>query len=98
LRKRRGAFRKQDHNTRAYSVWLPTQVADSVERIARSEGKLVDQLLLELIISTTNDRIETMEGRLSRIVGLIHEMEISISKTPMQEEKDATSKIGQNDV
>ena len=74
---------------RVFSIQLPTNVSDWVERVASAKGLTAEQQLGELITERARRDIEPLDVQLRRVNQLIKEIVVMAKKTPMQEEKDA---------
>ena len=74
---------------RSFSVQLPANVADWVGKAALRKEKTPEQFLRELIITSVEEEAMPLTLRLQRLDELVKKMQVTVKKTPMQEEKDA---------
>jgi hypothetical protein len=80
-------------NMRSFSVQLPANVADWVGKAALRKDKTPEQFLRELIITNVEEETMPLTLRLQRLDALVKKMQVTVNKTPMQEEKDAKTGV-----
>lgn len=80
-------------NMRSFSVQLPAQVADWMEKAALRKDKTPEQFLRELIIKSVEEEAMPLGIRLQRLDELVKKMVVIVKKTPMQEDKDAKTAV-----
>lgn len=98
MREPTSKFENKDTASRhSYWVRLPAHIADFLEQMARSERKMVDEVLQELIIRTVEDEAEPLEDRMRRVKALITKIAAAIRKMPMQQQKDAETRLARED-
>jgi hypothetical protein len=78
---------------RSFSVQLPANVADWVGKAAVRKEKTPEQFLRELIITSVEEEAKPLTRRLQRLDELVKKMQVTVKKTPMQEEKDAKTHV-----
>ncbi|MGA8856432.1 MAG: hypothetical protein WB643_04610 [Candidatus Bathyarchaeia archaeon] len=80
-------------NMRSFSVQLPANVADWMGKAALRKDKTAEQFLRELIITSVEEEAKPLTLRLQRLDELVKKMQVTVKKTPMQEEKDAKTGV-----
>jgi len=80
-------------NVRSFSVQLPANVTDWVGKAAVRKEKTPEQFLRELIITSIEEEAMPLTLRLQRLDELVKKMQVTVKKTPMQEEKDAKTHV-----
>ncbi len=78
---------------RSFSVQLPANVADWMGKAALRKDKTAEQFLRELIITSVEEEAKPLTLRLQRLDELVKKMQVTVKKTPMQEEKDAKTGV-----
>jgi len=80
-------------NMHSFSVQLPAKVADWVEKAALGKEKTPEQFLRELVITNVEEEPTPLTLRLQRLDELVKKMQVTVKKTPMQEQKDAKTTV-----
>lgn len=77
----------------SFLVQLPANVADWVGKAAVRKDKTPEQFMRELIITSVEEEAMPLTLRLQRLDELVKKMQVTVKKTPMQEEKDAKTHV-----
>ena len=78
---------------RSFSVQLPANVADWMGKAALRKEKTPEQFLRELIITSVEEEAMPLTLRLQRLDELVKKIQVTVKKTPMQEQKDAKTTV-----
>ena len=94
----KGSFGSQVENEDSgsmcsFSVQLPANLADWMGKAALRKDKTPEQFLRELIITSLEEEAMPLTLRLQRLDELVKKMQVTVRKTPMQEEKDAKTGV-----